>query len=221
MIAAAGMGVRLGRGQPKCLTPLGQRPLIAHLLDRLRDVPDVRVVVGFAEDAVMNEVIKLRRDVTFVRNPAYRTTTTLTSYWLGARHLTSPVLYLDADIWFEPTSFTRFLERCATSDECLIGVTRTKTVDAVYAHRDPSGAISHFSRRDVSPFEWANIAQLHSNMLAPEATSVYERLSAFLPLSSLEIEAYEIDRPEDLAGASDAYAAWAARHSCEEGSGLL
>jgi len=43
--------------------------LIDYQLDLLRDVPDVRIVVGFKEEEVIEHVRKKRPDAVFVRNP--------------------------------------------------------------------------------------------------------------------------------------------------------
>ena len=78
------------------------------------------MVVGFDEIAVMDAVTTIRRDVIFVRNPAYRTTTTLNSYAQGARHLTDHCLYMDADVLFERESFEAFLLSACSGREHLV-----------------------------------------------------------------------------------------------------
>ena len=50
IISAAGMGTRLGLNTPKCLLKFNGVSIIEHQLDLLRDVEDVRVVVGFMEE---------------------------------------------------------------------------------------------------------------------------------------------------------------------------
>lgn len=200
VVAAAGLGSRLGLGQPKCLVEIAGRSLLAHLLDRLSGVPDVRIVVGFGEDAVVAAARKLRDDIIFVRNPAFRTTTTLHSYELGARHLNEPCLFMDADILFEPRTFQEFLEACQ-SELPLIGITTAKTADCVYAHRDESGRVSRFSRTEVAMFEWANLAWLPPGYFASGTGAVFERLGTDLPMKAREIVCYECDTTSDLAQA--------------------
>lgn len=131
VIAAAGLGSRLGLGKPKCLLEFGGKSILQHQLWLLRSVPDVRVVVGFEEALVMDAVRRLRPDVIIVRNAAYRTTTTLDSYSLGATGVRGNCLFLDGDITFGPASFARFLDTCRP-DRALIGVTALKTQDAVH-----------------------------------------------------------------------------------------
>jgi choline kinase len=180
---------------------------MAHVLRRLEGVEDVRIVTGFGESEVMDCVKALRRDVIFVRNPAFRSTSTLTSYVLGAEHLKDPCLFMDADIWFEPESFAHFLQHCESKHPPLIAVTAVKTQDAVYAHLDEQGSITQFSRTEIAPQEWANLAFLPANFLRDGATAVFEQLAASCPLQALNIASYEIDTPEDLLMATERYQA--------------
>lgn len=195
VIAAAGFGSRLGRGYPKCLVEFRGRTLLERQLELLVQVPDVRVVVGFREHEVIAHARQVRNDILVVRNPAYATTTTLTSYALGARHLTEPTLFMDADILFEPASFQEFLAAC--TDAPLVGYTTARTVDAVYAQID-DGQVQRFSRERISDFEWANLAYLPAGYCETGDGSVYERLTQDLPLPAHLVDSFEVDRPTDL-----------------------
>lgn len=197
VIAAAGMGTRLGLGQPKCMIEVAGRPLIAHLLDRLADVEDVRVVTGFMSREVIGLVASLRRDVIFVQNHEFRSTSTLGSYVMGGRGIEAPVLYMDADIYFEPESFARFLATCRL-DEARLAVTRARTEDCVFVRQDAQGRALSFSRTERSVMEWANLAWLLPRMLAGDQAAVFERLGLFLPLSTQEITSFEVDTQQDL-----------------------
>ena len=205
VIAAAGLGSRLGHGKPKCLVEVAGRRILDHQLELLGDVPDVRLVVGYMEHDVINVALRLRADITIVRNPAYRTTTTQQSYWLGARHLSAPCLYLDGDIVFEPDSFHAFLAHARDHDP-LIAVTKAKTEQAVFvaARRDgadPFLAVRGFSRTERSPWEWANLAHLPPGMLEENGGNVFERLARFLPMRALPIVSCEFDTEADLSQA--------------------
>ena len=198
VIAAAGLGSRLGLGKPKCLIEISGEPLLAQQLKLLKDIEDVRVVVGFEELAVIELAYKIREDVIIVRNPAYRSTMTIQSYALGAQFLKEPCLYMDADIYFEPESFNSFITHCKY-DEMLIAITSSKTMDAVYVHKDNNDKINEFSREKWAPFEWANLAWLPPKYCEGASSAVFERLSQELPLSYREITSFEIDTPEDMA----------------------
>ncbi len=60
VIAAAGLGSRLGLGKPKCLLEVDNKPLIEYQLKLLKNVADVRVVVGFEEHLVIPLVKKIK-----------------------------------------------------------------------------------------------------------------------------------------------------------------
>lgn len=198
VIAAAGLGSRLGLGKPKCLLEFGGKSILQHQLWLLRSVPDVRVVVGFEEALVMDAVRRLRPDAIIVRNAAYRTTTTLDSYSLGATGVRGNCLFLDGDITFGPASFARFLDTCRP-DRALIGVTALKTQDAVHIGL-LDGQATWFSRERSAPHEWANLAWIPPSWLdKPAGESVFERLAGHLPQAACEVESYEVDTAADYA----------------------
>ena len=153
------------------------------------------MVIGFDEQAVIDAVVPIRRDVIFVRNPAYRSTTTLTSYGLGAAHVRDNCLFLDADILFERESFASFLDGCA-AEELLIAVTEAKTDDAVFAHRQGRN-VTRFSRTEPTKWEWANLCWLPPGYCETGRGAVFERLEEDLPLASREVVSFEVDTPDD------------------------
>ncbi len=195
VIAAAGFGSRLGRGHPKCLVEFRGRTLLDRQLELLADVPDVRLVVGFREHDVVAHARSVRPDILIVRNPAYATTTTLTSYAMGARYLQEPALFLDADILFEPPSLAAFLDACDVAP--LVGYTRARTQDAVYVDVH-DGHVHAFSRTKTTPYEWANIAFLPAGYCESGSGNVFERFTDDLPMPARFIDSFEIDRPVDL-----------------------
>lgn len=207
VIAVAGLGSRLGHGKPKCLVEVAGRRILDWQLELLRDVPDVRLVVGYLEHEVIAAAFELRRDLTIVRNPAYRTTTTQHSYWLGAQHLTAPCLYLDGDIIFEPASFRAFLASAATRAP-LIGVTEAKTEHAVFATAEPAMEkdffqVHGFSRTARTAWEWANVACLPPGLLEENGRDVFARLALHTPLLARAVECCEVDTEADLAQAEE------------------
>ncbi|MBB3967119.1 NTP transferase domain-containing protein [Rhizobium metallidurans] len=202
VIAAAGLGSRLGHGKPKCLVEIEGVKIIKHLLSLLKDVEDVRVIVGFEEKAVISAIRAIRPDVLVVRNPGFRSTTTLHSYELGGRYIKGDCLFMDGDMLIEPESFAAFLASCEPG-VAQLGITRTKTRDAVFLTREDGHAVS-FRRDDPTEYEWANIAWLPVDYFADIGnTAVYEHLRQFLPIRTHEVIAYEIDSEQDLALARD------------------
>ena len=85
VISCAGMGNRLGLGTTKALVEVDGKPLIIRHLEMLKDESDIRVVVGYQAEQVINVVKKYRRDVLFVFNHNYRMTGTGASVALAAK----------------------------------------------------------------------------------------------------------------------------------------
>ncbi|MDO1581018.1 NTP transferase domain-containing protein [Rhizobium oryzicola] len=198
VIAAAGLGSRLGQGKPKCLVEIEGVKIIKHILKQLDQVEDVRVIVGFEEKAVIAELKQLGRDVIVVRNPSFRSTTTLHSYTMGCQHLTGDCLFMDGDLLLEPESFTAFLASLEAGVPKL-ALTKTKTKDAVFAIMEEERIVG-FRRQEPTEFEWSNIAWLPVDTFSTIGnTAVYEHLMQFLPIAGHEIISYEIDTSEDMA----------------------
>src|SRR5690554_1814391 len=112
IISAAGMGTRLGLNKPKCLVEINGKLVIDHLLELLTDVEQVRIVVGFMEASVISHVQKIRKDVIFVRNPEYKTTSNSHSLWLASHDIKSSFIAIDGDMIIEPLSFKSFIDKC-------------------------------------------------------------------------------------------------------------
>lgn len=71
IICCAGMGTRLGIGTTKALVDVGGEPLIIRQLKLLDAFDDIRVVVGFDAERVINVVKEYRKDIMFVCNYEY------------------------------------------------------------------------------------------------------------------------------------------------------
>jgi CDP-glycerol glycerophosphotransferase len=104
VILAAGMGTRLGRQDPKPLTPLRDgRTILERQLDGLRTVlgEDVSItaVVGYRSKRIM----KAAPDLLFAYNPEFAVTNTSKSLLRGLRSTREGgVLWLNGDVVFVP-----------------------------------------------------------------------------------------------------------------------
>jgi choline kinase len=116
IILAAGVGKRLGghaAGRPKCLVPIGGRPLLSRLLDAVAaaGVHDVIVVTGFGADDVQATIgagppgASLR----YLFNPRFREGAIL-SLWTAREALSGPVLVMDADVLCSAALIRRLVE---------------------------------------------------------------------------------------------------------------
>ena len=112
LILAAGAGTRLRHltaGRPKCLVPIGGRPLIDHQLQALRDsgVDDIVIVVGFEAEQVRRHC---PHGVTFVVNEQWATTNSIFSLYLAAEWIEDSILLFNCDILFDRRLLTRLVE---------------------------------------------------------------------------------------------------------------
>lgn len=76
VISCAGMGTRLGIGSTKALIDIDGKPLIIRQLELLKDFDDIRIVVGYQMEKVIEVVNSYRKDILFVFNHDYRNTGT-------------------------------------------------------------------------------------------------------------------------------------------------
>jgi choline kinase len=202
VITAAGVGSRLGMNMPKCLVEIGGKRIIDYQLELLRDVEDLRIVVGFRRDDVIRHVKTARPDALFVCNHQYATTTTLQSLYLGVNSLREPFLCIDGDVVPEPESFRRFLTACESSMP-LTAISRAASTDAVYAVVDPRvTVVKALVRAPESEWEWPGISYLDPSMVEDKKTFVYQQLEQWLPIPVTPLVCWEIDTPEDLARVS-------------------
>lgn len=197
VICAAGLGSRLGLDTPKCLVKIGKHRLIYYLLKALEEVPNIRIVVGFKEEEVIEAVRVIRPDALFVRNPEFRTTTNAYSLHLGSRDLQEPFLNIDGDMYIEPAELKRFDSKIKHGEN-LIGITNAYTEDAVYVQVDTNGLATGFSRDPISSFEWTGIAFFGTIPIRKEGRYVFEELESHLPIPTCHITCFEIDTPKDL-----------------------
>ncbi len=198
VISAAGLGNRLGLDIPKCLVELEGHSLIYYLLHLLKDVPDIRIVVGFKEQKVIDYVRAIRPDVTFVRNANYANSTNAYSLHLATRHLTEPFLSIDGDMYVEPESFIRFVTTCEKHRN-LIGISKSFTEEAVFVELDAEQQIiKGFRREPPDEFEWCGIAYFSDLTVSPSANFVYNEVETMLPVPAVIVDVFEIDTPQDL-----------------------
>ena len=109
IICCAGMGTRLGIGTTKALVDVGGEPLIIRQLKLLDAFDDIRVVVGFDAERVINVVKEYRKDIMFVCNYEYEhngPADSLKKALLGVRKY---FITLDGDTIMNPEDFKRFV----------------------------------------------------------------------------------------------------------------
>lgn len=203
VIAAAGLGSRLGMGMPKAMIEIDGRPLLGRLVAALSPhVENIHVVVGYREELILELCARHHRQVVLVRNPRYRSTTTAQSYALGARHLAGKTLFIDGDLLLRPASLAAFLSAAASFD-LTVGVTDAKSENAVFAdlRGDEEGAgacVAGFSREPGWPHEWANVVAGPADLMEGATGYVFEHLAPLLPAPAVRLELAEVDTAADL-----------------------
>jgi len=197
IISMAGLGSRLGFNMTKGLLKVGEKRIIDYQLELLEDIPDVRIVIGFQEYKVMAHVKNIREDVTFVRNPDFRNTSNSYSIYLASKDLKDPYLIIDGDLLINKTDFQNFIKEC--SNESVIGITPTKTEEAVFVSINKyKHLINNFQRNPKLEYEWTGLAYLNDIFIHKNQGYVYRELEKNLPLKYHILECFEIDTEADF-----------------------
>lgn len=202
LIAAAGIGSRLGMNMPKCLVEVNGRSLLERLLaDVLAEERDVRLIVGFLADEVIAAARKVRDDVIIVRNPSFRDTSVRHSFWLAARHIDESCIVIDGDTLIDPRSYRAF-RQAAEHTSTLVGLTPTQTTDAVFASAGGNPLeVTGFSRVQAARHEWCGVAKLPSRTFAEPNDYVFQCIERLLPAPAYVLDVAEVDTQADLANA--------------------
>ena len=206
VIPAAGAGSRLGLGIPKALAKICGRSLIAWQLDQTRDIEDVRIVVGYMAEDVIDAACAVRRDLTFVFNHDYASTGTAYSLALAAKHARQPLVSLDGDLLVHPRDFRAF---CSSSAPC-IGCGPVRTSDPVFVRSDGAeGGVQALAfSREAGDLEWTGLLKIAPADVSNSRGHVYQMLERLLPLRMLAVDAREIDTPREF----DAAESWLKGH---------
>lgn len=85
IIAAAGIGGRLGAGLPKCLVNVCGHMIFEYQLRAFEWADDIRIVVGYQAETVVRKISAVAPNVKFIHNKMFSTTNLRQSYFLGAQ----------------------------------------------------------------------------------------------------------------------------------------
>jgi len=111
IILAAGIGSRLGKPNPKPLTPLkDDKTILAHQVEGLKNYvnkEDIFVVVGYKKDMIMEAF----PDLSYIDNDSYNATNTSKSLLIALNQFADEdILWLNGDIVFDHRVIGRLLE---------------------------------------------------------------------------------------------------------------
>ena len=203
IISCAGIGSRLGLGQTKALININGKSLIAWQLEMFKEVEDLRIVIGYQANDVVEEVLRYREDVIFVFNHRYFETKTGASLYLGAQHANDLIIAWDGDLLVHPDDVKTIL----AVDYEFIGCADKASEEAVYVSVNEKGEVISFSRED-GDYEWTGPACVKRDKLSYLSGNVFNQLEPHLPIKGLKIRAYDIDTYQDYLNVSSVIKTW-------------
>ena len=203
VISSAGIGSRLGLGLTKALLQINGRSLISWQLEQFKDVKDLRIVVGFQANDIIEEVLKYRPDAIFVFNHLYFETKTGASFYLGAKDAGDEIIEWDGDLLVHPDDVKTIL---STPGEfiCYSDIT---SEDTVYCKTDEKGNVLAFSREN-GDYEWTGPACIKKEHLTYSSNNVFNIFERVLPMKGIKVRAYDIDTYSDYKRVSEITKNW-------------
>lgn len=195
VISCAGMGTRLGLGCTKALVEVEGKTLIERQLEILKDYDDIRIVVGFQAEKVIDVVNSIRKDVLFVFNHDYRNTGTGASFTLGAKFGRAYAVALDGDLLVHPDDLIKVIEY----DGSCVGGTSPSTDNPWTMPTRLIRGVEHVTgfSKEYGDYEWTGLAKLRTDQLQPGTRHVFHLIEPMLPLPMVYIRTKEIDTIDD------------------------
>ena len=195
IISCAGMGNRLGLGTTKALLEIDGKPLIIRHLEMLKDEKDIRIVVGYQAEKVINTVLKYRKDVLFVFNHNYRETGTGASVALASKNANEFILSLDGDLLVHPEDMAKVLN--CNHEFVSGGVPKTDDPWMLQVKKENNIKYVNKFSRDEGKYEWNGITQMKSEKMQNGTGHVFQLAEPYLPLPFINIRTREIDTIND------------------------
>jgi len=201
VISCAGMGNRLGLGVTKALVEIDGKPLIIRQLEMLDNEIDIRVVVGYMAEKVIETVRKLRNDVIFVFNHKFKETSTGVSVALASKFANEYVLTLDGDLLIHPDDMNRLL---GVEHEFVSGgILNTDDPWMLQTYNEDNIEYVKAFSKEAGNYEWNGISQIKSHKMISGTGYVFHLIEPHLPVPFLEVRTREIDTINDYERAVD------------------
>lgn len=195
IISCAGMGTRLGIGTTKALVNVMGKPLIIHQLEQLKDYDDIRIVVGYQAEQVIEVVREYRDDISFAFNYDYKTTGTAASFSKGMVGAREYVVAFDGDLLVNPEDLKKFLDY---DGECIAGCD-ISTDNPVFMEI-VNNKVVKFSETQ-GQLEWTGLSKIKTQHLSSGTEHVYMMIEPLLPIEVMKIRTKEIDTQNDYENA--------------------
>ena len=201
IISCAGMGNRLGLGTTKALVEIDGKPLIVRHLEMLKGETDIRVVVGYQAEKIINVVRQYRKDALFVFNHNYRKTGTGASVALASRYANEYILSLDGDLLVHPDDMKKIL---SYEGEFVGGGTiGTDEPWMVQTYeKDGEEFVGGFSQNEGT-YEWNGITQMRSSKMMDGVGHVYKLIDPHHPVKFMMLRTRANDTINDYERAVD------------------
>lgn len=195
IISCAGMGNRLGLGTTKALIEVDGKPLIIRQLEYLKNESDIRIVIGYQAEKVIEVVNQYRKDILFVFNHDFKNTGTGASVALASKYANEYVLSLDGDMLIHPDDMKKIL----TCEHEFVGGNTIESDDPWMLQtfeQDGKEKVSAFSHC-MGNYEWNGITQMVSEKMIKGTGHVFQIIEPFLPIEFMELRTREIDTIND------------------------
>ncbi len=166
ILIAAGRGKRLGTNTdevPKCLVPVGDKPILGWVWHALSSVgvDELVVIRGYKGDVLEQFVRQLVPNVTFVDNTEWQTNNVLLSMAKARRYFDAATYVTYSDIIFTPE-----VARAAAESTADIGLVIDRDFRSIYEGRTehpldegevsdlmPDGSVARVGKRALPPAE--------------------------------------------------------------------
>jgi len=177
---AAGVGARLSEislGKPKCLIRAGSETLIQRIIRICNSagIDDITIILGYEAQLIQEE---MGNRVSYVFNPFYSVTNSISSLWLARHKLDGDVILMNADLFFEPRLFDLVLHQ--TKPALLISdSTRIETAD--YRFCFDGDRITHYGKHlsnARTDGEYVGIARINSSFIQKFKAQLEQKVAA-------------------------------------------
>jgi len=191
VICCAGMGTRLGIGSTKALISIDEKPLIIRILELLDDYDDIRIVVGYQAERVIQVVTEYRKDIMFAFNYDFATTGIAESFRKALPCSRKYVVEIDGDLLINASDFRTFMNY---SSECL-GIGKVKSGSPIYVQIEGEHVIEFLT--NAGNYEWTGLVKMETKKVNGDGHYIYQVIEPFLPIACVEVRAIDIDTSED------------------------
>lgn len=197
IICCAGMGTRLGIGTTKALVNICGKPLIIRLLEQLDEFADVRIVVGYDAERVIQTVKKYRDDIMFVFNYDYETTGVADSLKKALLGANDNIVAIDGDTIFNNLDLHKIFKHKGE----FIVLSENATEEPIVANIDGKKVLKLSKDKDNGDLHWSGVIKINKYKLKGDGKHVYEILNKQLPMNFLKVRLKEINTQVDYENA--------------------